>query len=535
MIFTKLNSSTRLFFVAFGLIIAVIISRWQIWQMGMIEFDELIWTNVLRLGYCGVPGVDFEANTTGFISIWILGLMRFMGLEFDYFGLRIWGFIVGYLGSMVMLSFSVKKEERWLIWVLFTGLWMNSQTAFQTYNTEWLGLFFMSLSFWAFTQKENWIGDIIIGLLLVILPIVKMQMILFAGLFWMLRLIEILFGDRVVGLGNRWWIRLLTTVLVPLVLLVYFNSRDWWDAFVFYYWHKNIFYTKLFSEVGIVRAILGVAKSQLFLFFSIWLFFIWFGFVNIRQIMGYFKQQGNHFLEVINGKVGIKIGNEIVVFLALITGIVSIVIPRNNFIHYHQLLLIWFALAIFYCIRFLKSRKMFWFWGVLVCYVGVFNIANGVKAMVSGKGFAFFEIQTSITRNPEVDSAVDYMRNLNLGVQLAGQVNTVPVLFLGNPLAAILQHDLYPKYRQIFRCPNILLWEKMWRYSPELWKKEIKYFEEDIWGNKMGMNGRGPLYIIDTENIVDLGLIPAFSKRVKKDYRILKHFGRIAIYEKKIR
>jgi hypothetical protein len=106
---------------------------------------------------------------------------------------------------------------------------------------------------------------------------------------------------------------------------------------------------------------------------------------------------------------------------------------------------------------------------------------------------------------------------------------------LGNPLAAILQHDLYPKYRQIFRCPNILLWEKMWRYSPELWKKEIKYFEEDIWGNKMGMNGRGPLYIIDTENIVDLGLIPAFSKRVKKDYRILKHFGRIAIYEKKIR
>jgi hypothetical protein len=234
-----------------GLVTLAIYWRISSWQYPFsLCIDEAEWLALAsRLTDCTLPFQCYNGSTTGFLSIGLLNVMPNLGLDFSYFNLRIFGFILCIIPTAILCYYGIRKWYGtsvakqvfpWLSMFMIFGFYNRE---FLSYNTEYLLMVLYAAVFNLFASwKQNNFSSakapIGMAFLLGLMPYFKLQSVPFVFawygvLLWM-------------GWRNKTWSRLMVwhvaLALATLVFAGYFLYRNIFTDFYRMYIESNAYY-----------------------------------------------------------------------------------------------------------------------------------------------------------------------------------------------------------------------------------------------------------------------------------------------------
>lgn len=329
------------FLFIFFLFALVFIFRVSSFQNFLLNIDEAEWLYcVKRCVSNSIPFLGFDSHTTGPLSIYLLTPLYFLNPELSVVGLRLYGLLFMVLFSFIVFNMLVRKQK--MVYALvFTTFLLIRDKDFFAFNTEWILipfiflLVFLSLNQFNTTNKSLLF---IIALLNVILPLIKFQCILIV--FYIALFIVIQFYKKRDFLSLKWYF-LFNILMITFSLIVIEFSTGTLD-FYYYYIQRNVAYASFFATKPIKVVVIEFFYF-LIKYFSYHLFFISFLFFSLL-----FSKK-NHFFQLIN-----NIRFELLfTFVCLLT----VFLPKNNFLHYYQFLFVPLTLLIVKLLFLMDANK----------------------------------------------------------------------------------------------------------------------------------------------------------------------------------
>jgi hypothetical protein len=322
--------NSRYYFLILLLISFLFLFRFDSFQDFLLNIDEAEWLYCLkRCVSNSVPFLGFDPHTTGPFSIYLLTPLYFLNPELSVVGLRLYGLLFMVLFSFLVFNMLAKKQKMEYALVFTTFLLIRDKDFF-AFNTEWMLIPFIFLLVFLSKMQLNSKNKqllFILALLNVILPLIKFQSILIV--FFITLFLVIQFYKKKDFLSLKWY--LLFNVLVVLFSLIVIEFSTGLKDFYYYYIHRNVAYASSFATKSI-KVVVIEYFYLLFKYFSYHLFFIVFLFFSLL-----FSKK-NHFFQLIN-----TIRFELLFTLVCL---LTVFLPKNNFLHYYQFLFVPFTFLI---------------------------------------------------------------------------------------------------------------------------------------------------------------------------------------------
>jgi hypothetical protein len=333
----------------------------------------------------------------------------------------------------------------------------------------------------------------VLALLNVILPLIKFQSILIV--FFITLFLFIQFYKKKDFLSLKWYI-LFNILLVTFSLIVIEFSTGLKD-FYYYYIQRNVAYASSFATKSI-KVVVIEYFYLLFRYFSYHLFFISFLFFGLLYI------KKNHFFHLF------KILRFELIFTLVC--LLTVFLPKNNFLHYYQFLFVPFTLLIVKLLFLMEANK----------FINLLLL------------FSFFLIPFNIR---SVDKLYEkYIKGSNINELYYERVNT-------DGIRSIL--DAIPKNRSVF----VFGWHKalpLYYYlrnsnsfsNPsghtsfliDLKENEHIYQKEKI--NVMGVINRSDV-IVDAENVLVQLRDKQIDGLLKQDFNLVKGTPTSKVFKRK--
>lgn len=320
----KIFSSDRFFKILFTLILfSLIYSVRKIsFQNFILNYDEAEWIYCLKKMISNpLPYRGFDSNTTGPIAIYLLYPLSLISNNLSIISLRLYGLFFLIIPFLIFLN---KKRLYFAVNSLtYTSFLLIIKPDFLAYNTEWLLIPFLFIIHELYL-KSIYSRDkpnlIILSALIIILPFIKFQSILFSTLYTLIICYNLFKHNR---RKELYFFLLFLFIIFSSVLFLEHISIGY-SNFKYYFFDRNMHHNNLMRGEKSLRDIFYIYRQQLKNIFSMY-------FLVILIIVFYllcFK------------KYNIKTLLFRYESLLLIVTLLTILIPKTNFTHYFQLLFI---------------------------------------------------------------------------------------------------------------------------------------------------------------------------------------------------
>jgi hypothetical protein len=225
--------------------------RLSSWQHPLsLCIDEAEWLSLAtRLQDCSVPFQCFNGSTTGFLSIEMLNVFSLLGLKFTYLNLRVFGYLIFIIPTAIFIYLGIKKwfgnpvaqgVFPWLGMFMVFGFYDRE---FLAYNTEYpLMLLYAVIYYlyarWMHKEYNVHLEPVIIGLVLGLLPYIKLQSVPFIFAFYALIMVT--------GWRYKKWKTIIYSHIAlsfaTILFFVIFLAKGIWMDFYRMYIESNMYY-----------------------------------------------------------------------------------------------------------------------------------------------------------------------------------------------------------------------------------------------------------------------------------------------------
>lgn len=320
----KIYSSDSFFKILFTLFLfSLIFSVRKISHQNFIlNYDEAEWIYCLKKMISNpLPYKGFDSNTTGPIAIYILYPFSLISNSLSIISLRIYGLFFLIIPFLIFLR---KKRFSFLVYSLtYTSFLLIIQLDFLAYNTEWILIPFLFIihELYLKTIYSRYKSNLIIlSALIIILPFIKFQSILFSSFYTLILCYKLYQQKRTKEV--YFFLLILFLILSSILLLEHITIG--YSNFKYYFFDRNMHHNNLMRNEKSLRDIFYIYRYQLKNIYSIYFLVI---LILVFYVI-YFKKYSikNLLLRYEN--------------LFLIVALLTILIPKTNYTHYFQLLFI---------------------------------------------------------------------------------------------------------------------------------------------------------------------------------------------------
>ena len=344
------------------LIVVIFLTRKVSFTDSILNYDETEWIYCLKKMIDNpIPIFGFDAHTTGPIAIYLLYPFYLISEQLNIYDLRIYGLIFLLIPFILFLRKNIQECVIYSF-TYFTFLTIVNNDFF-AYNTEWILiplLFLLEDISKKITNKSILTKSVYI-LIIILLPLIKFQAILFSLYFYIYLFVIILKEKKY----NETYKLILISITLSTLVLIFINNFINVFELKHFYIDRNVYYSKFMKWGKSSRDIFYIFRHELTNLF----------FLHIISII-----ITTFFLIKKNGiKIITKLTNEyILTFITLIT----IYIPKTNFTHYFQFLFFAFTILLAKQIIILiyQNRKTFKYiiFLFLICTIaiGFYNYNN---------------------------------------------------------------------------------------------------------------------------------------------------------------
>ena len=293
----------------------------------LLNYDEVEWIYCLqKMLQNPIPFKGFDSHTTGPLAIYLLSPFYIISKTLALSTLRIYGLI--FLFSPFLLFFK-KTLSEFIIWstTYLCFLTLNNED-FLAYNTEWILiplLFYIYDLIYSIINRPSRIKLFSIILLILVLPFIKFQAILYSLTFYTFLIFKLFARNR----KKEIFISIIFSIFISFLFIFSISITTGFLDFKYYYLDRNIFYSKFMKWDKSTRDIFYIFRQQLTTLFYPFLFILFFIYALI------FKIEGLKSIKKMNLEI----------FLLFIS-LLSIYLPKTNFTHYYQLLFFSFTILI---------------------------------------------------------------------------------------------------------------------------------------------------------------------------------------------
>lgn len=238
-----------------GLLMLVILRTCSAFYNGIWNTDEAEWVSIgYGLSNCDIPYQCYDAHSTGFFNIVVLQALHYLGIEYTYTSLRLFGLFLFLVPAVIVFYYTVRRTLQPREQVLATGLLIHFllfgayNHDMLAYNSEYIIMFFTAVLFYcnaAYKQdgKVKWL--ILAAVCIGIIPFAKLQGVPIAFGFGLILATNTLRKKRTVHL-----LLLGAVSLLPLLIIfLSFRQLGVWDDFRIMYVQSNQ-YLVSFSGAG---------------------------------------------------------------------------------------------------------------------------------------------------------------------------------------------------------------------------------------------------------------------------------------------
>ena len=347
-------------FLSVILTVLVFVFRYDSFQDILLNIDEAEWIYCLKRCISNpIPFLGFDSHTTGPISIYLLAPIKLFNSDLSVVCLRAYGLSFMFILSLFVFNFLVAKYK-FIYAIVFTSFLLIRDKDFYAFNTEWMlipFLFFLVLLSQMRFGSSIKLKLVLLALLNFLLPLIKFQSIIIV--FFIALYVLIQFYHKKDFLAVKWYC--LINVLFLIIFLILIQSTTGIGEFYFYYIERNMAYASSFATRPI-KVIFIEYIYLLFKYFSYHIFFICFLFFSLIFSR---KYSFFHLIKSLRFEL----------FLTLVC-LLTVFIPKNNFLHYYQFLFIPFTLLIVRLLLILDSNIL----KNSIYFLSFFLIPFGIRA-----------------------------------------------------------------------------------------------------------------------------------------------------------
>lgn len=464
----------------------------------ILNVDEIEWIYCLNRCYENpIPFLGFDAHTTGPLAIYFLLPLKMVINNVELMHLRIYNFLVFIVPSLFIVYKVFEGKYSYLSLFIFSSLFLIYNKDFLSYNSEYPIILLVSLFIYFLTRSV--ISNVKITILvsiIILLPFIKFQAILlslfFLGIFfWKLYLQK----KRLIKYSL---ILFLCWILVLGILIKFFIG---FELFFYSYILRNIQYAASFSSKSWSVAIIENLNYHIQFFLPYYILI--FG-IAILIFIKYYKR----IISFIKEYNSIEQFNFITFLGLFIVSFISILIPKNNFVHYF---IIMFPAIVFLLVFLLKnfdisSGNLI----ILICLLNtnlfqfIFQSQQDVFIKGNQKSRLFYEQYTISSKLvKEVNNQV-CSGNIKKSLVILGWFNALPI---------------YYKYKHQFDFPYRSGHADFLVSSSYLSDKKFFNFEMD---NLVSDLKNGKTAIIDVENVLTKIKSKRFKLYLHENFHVVK-------------
>ena len=426
------NLKTEIIFLVTS---ALIIFFWKLQSFQDIIFnvDEIEWIYCLNKCYLNpIPFEGFDAHTSGPLAIYLLIPLKFITHTISLTSLRLYAVLVFVLPTIFFVFYTFKGVYKYLAVLLFISVHLIFNKDFFAYNTEYPLQMFISIIMFLFSiSKLNFRMVSIILILIFCLPFIKFQALIFSFFFATLLIYKIFIFQRSLFLKS---VLLASIIGVLILLLLHFFVGV--DLFYYSYITRNVQYASSFSNKSWFIAVVENINKHIDLFASFYLLLSLLLFLYVRKFFDRINLNSFKLNSVFIFRLFMFFGLFIVAFL-------SVLAPKNNFIHYYTLMFIPIVYLIVYLSEHVKITSTIVLLLFLLINSNVVTYANELlySKYIKGsyKNKLFYEKYTlDRSINKEIDFLLKKYSDKNKSIVVLGWFNALPI---------------YYKYKENFNFP----------------------------------------------------------------------------------
>jgi len=264
-----------------------------------------------------IPTIGFDSNTSGPIAIYLLYPLHLVSEKLYLADLRIYGLMF----LLIPFFLFIKKElVESIIYscVYFTFLMISNQDFF-AYNTEWLIIPLLFILDYLSKKNNSLLTKSIYVLIILLLPLIKFQAILFSIFFYSGLIIKEFKNKQKKEIIQTTYLTLILSTVIISIIHHYVNITE----FKHFYLDRNMYYSKFMKWGKSERDIFYVFRKQLSN-----LFFLQ---IIATGITTFFL------IKKFGMKIIVSFKRE---YFLLTFTLITIYIPKTNFTHYYQFLFV---------------------------------------------------------------------------------------------------------------------------------------------------------------------------------------------------
>ncbi len=246
--FSFLNKRFYAVLLLFSLLVLIAVRGYSIFYPFALDSDEGIWLSLVsRSEICSIPFKCFNASTSGFLNIFLLRVISFLGCDYNYVSLRAFGLFVCIIPTIVIFYFSVKRLFQVQVALISTCLLINYYTfgCFRAnvydsvehlaYNTEHVVMLFTSALFYLYVRyRENHSMIVIVlsALLIGTIPFIKLQSVPIVLVFFLAFTFPIYRHFKFKGVFSFILCCTVPLIIIGLFLLQWNVFDDFWSMYI---------------------------------------------------------------------------------------------------------------------------------------------------------------------------------------------------------------------------------------------------------------------------------------------------------------
>jgi hypothetical protein len=306
----------------------ILLFRLDSFQNIVLNIDEFEWIYTLERCYLNpVPFIGFDPHTSGPFAIYLLTPLKLIINRVELTHLRIYNFFVFIVPSFFFVYKSFKGKSAILAISIFSSFFFIYHKDFFAYNSEYPVVLFVTIIFYLLRNKSFNVSKLIILLTLIfILPLIKFQALLLSFFFFGILITHIIINDRK---NLKHFIIIFSLLILIFVTLIHYILGL--DLFFYSYVVRNVQYANSFSSKNIFDAIYENLYIQLSLFYPFYILIFVFVFFYIKNYFLYFIYSFKNLLIFKKTDFLLTLG-------LFIISLLSVLIPKTNFIHYFILM-----------------------------------------------------------------------------------------------------------------------------------------------------------------------------------------------------
>lgn len=316
-----------------SLLFTIIICFLIIWKLPsfheiILNIDELEWIYCINKCYKNpIPFIGFDSHTTGPLGIYLLLPLKFIIKSPTVVALRIYGFIVFLIPTLILVFASFKKTLKYFATLVLVSLMSIYDKDFFAYNTEYPLLLFNAAIVYLMLKenKKNYLMTLMITLV-VLLPFIKFQAILLSFFYFIIILYKDIYLDK--GKVIKPILIFLTVIIITTLFIGYYVGLK---QFIYSFIVRNIFYASSFSTKSKTVTYIENVYIHFKLFGTYYLLIL---ILFIKLILEKIKENTIK----IDFLKSPKIFKYVFFGGLFIVSFISIIIPKTNFAHYYMLM-----------------------------------------------------------------------------------------------------------------------------------------------------------------------------------------------------